>query len=221
MECPQQISSTPFEKVRVKLLAQPHLNVPIEWVANHWLQLTVNSPFLPDTSLRGGRITLAAAKTIDTAQECGTLKKMVKKSKSSQRTVNSKSELRRLRAGVDCALEQIVVTNAAALKHILNEDLEKRVGRVEKAVRSRYLQLPLACPGHGVLERDDLHFVRLGKVFLKSAARVKLAEAPTRASQHKVDSLIPLREDDLDLGDHLERHLLLGGAGDLLPLHRD
>jgi len=64
---------------------------------------------------------------------------MPKQRRSPRNTVATKSDLRRLRASVDRAPEQIVVTNAISLKRALKmiRDLERRIQRVKKASPSR------------------------------------------------------------------------------------
>jgi hypothetical protein len=64
---------------------------------------------------------------------------MTKKSNPARKAFATKGELRRLRASVDQALEQILLTNAAALKQTLEliHGLEGRVRRVKRASRRR------------------------------------------------------------------------------------
>lgn len=64
---------------------------------------------------------------------------MAKKANSPRKIFATKKEVRQLRASVDRALEQIVVTQAISLKRTLGmiRDLERRVARVKKASQSR------------------------------------------------------------------------------------
>src|SRR6266404_2385654 len=77
---------------------------------------------------------------------------------------------------------------------------------------------PLVRAGDELFERNDLNLPHCRDERIQSVIQIEVPESPVLAAEHNVCGMVSTCAKRFDHRNHFERHLLLGGSMNLLPL---